>query len=278
MPLSEARLLFNALDFFGVGPDMHAVTDFTVAGDIPIRVYQPVAAADCHSNIVFFHGGGWVLGNIGTHDSMCRLLAATAGSCVVSVDYRCAPEHRYPSALQDCFAATKIVAQQPDQIGLHHKPVVVAGDSAGGNLACAVSMMAKAIANLVIVGQVLIYPVVATDFETPSYNQFAQDHGLTREVMQWFWQQYLGDQQPDELADLLLADSFTGLPPTHIVTAEYDVLRSECEQLASRLSDDGVIVSTRQYDGMLHGFMHFLKAFDTGASAIADVGAVIRNF
>lgn len=277
MPLADARLIFDNLEAFGEGPQLQSVADFTTDTGLPIRVYQPSDPESSTATVVYFHGGGWVLGNIQSHDSVCRTLAAESQCSVVSVEYRCAPEHRYPTALHDCLDATKFVAERPTDIGLTDRPIVIAGDSAGGNLACGVSMMART-TTLSLAGQVLIYPVVATDFNTGSYRQYGEDHGLTREVMQWFWSQYLGEQSPDGLADLLKADSFANLPATHIITAECDVLRSEGEQLVQRLRDDGVVVSFKQYDGMLHGFVHFLKVFDAGREAIADIGAVVRSF
>ena len=277
MPVDEARLIFNSLDLFGEGPALNSVVDFTTDVGVPVRVYQPDEALDSLATVMYFHGGGWVLGNIQSHDSVCRSLAAASQCNVVSVEYRCAPEHRYPTAVHDCFDVTTLVADHPADFGLTFRPIIVAGDSAGGNLACAVSMMAQG-TSLKIAGQVLVYPVVATDFTTESYRLFGEGHGLTADVMKWFWDHYLGDQQPDGLCDLMMANSLAHLPPTHIVTAECDVLRSEGEQLAQRLRNEGVAVSTKQYDGMLHGFVHFLKAFDSGREALVDIGAVIRTF
>ena len=275
MPLNEARDTFNSIDAFGDGPDLHRVDD-RVADTVPVRVYRPAAAAG-GTTVVYFHGGGWVLGNVQSHDAVCRNLASHTGFSVVSVDYRCAPEHRYPVALDDSFTATRFVSKYGDELGVDSTNIILSGDSAGGNLACAVSLKARG-TDLEIKGQVLLYPVVSPCFTTESYNQFANDHGLTRATMMWFWEQYLGNQKPDRLADLLLNQSFADLPSTHLVVAEYDVLRSECETLAERLKADGVSLTRKQYDGMLHGFVHFAGAFDDGRQAIRDIAEVMKNF
>lgn len=275
MPLDEARATFNKIEAFGVGPELHRIQDATADG-IPVRIYQPEAEV-AQTTVMYFHGGGWVLGNVQTHDAMCRTIAAETGFSVVSVDYRCAPEHRYPAAMDDSFAATQFVASSGDKLGVDSTNIILAGDSAGGNLAAAVAIRAGQ-ADFSIKGQVLLYPVVSPTFTTDSYNQLANDHGLTRATMMWFWDQYLGKKTPDSLADLLLNDSFAGLPSTHVVIAEYDVLRSECETLVERLKADGVPTTSRQYDGMLHGFVHFSEAFDDGRSAIRDVASVMKNF
>lgn len=277
MPLQEARDTFDHLGVFGEGPDMFRVADRQTGHGVPLRVYQPLEQA-AQITVVYFHGGGWVLGNIETHDTLCRRLAATARVNVVSVDYRCAPDHPCPAALEDCLEATRMVCEQAQTLGLPHGHVMVAGDSAGGNLACGVAMKCRDAA-VRLAGQILIYPVVSPRFDTPSYQDLYDGFGLTRQTMMWFWEQYLQGEAAGPYVDLLSAETdHTDLPPAAVLIAEYDVLRSECETLAQTLVDAGNKVTSRTYAGLLHGFAHFSDAFPSGSAAIADASAAIHQF
>lgn len=284
---TESRELFaQQVEMFGAGADMHLVSNRITENGVPIRIYYP-SDSDLLPVCMYFHGGGFVLGNLETHDSLCRNLAHESGCVVVAVDYRLAPENRYPSALDDCYEATEFVVSHASELNVDANRVVVAGDSAGGNLAATVSLRARdrtgaahevAVPAPTIRGQVLIYPVIENDFSTDSYTDYAEGFGLSRDVMKWFWAQYLGEQTADSFAAPIQSQSLSELPSAHILTAEYDVLRSEGERYSLALSDAGVPTTLRQYDGMLHGFVHFSGLFETGKMATADLGKVIREF
>lgn len=272
----EAREVFDGFgELFGEGPEIHRVEDRTIDGNVRVRVF-----ADSESDapaVMYFHGGGWVLGNVNTHDPLCRRLAKHSGCVIVSVDYGLSPESRFPGPLDDCFRATKFVAENAADFGAKPGKLAVAGDSAGGNLAVTVAMRAQREGGPNIDLQVLIYPVIEPNFETNSYQQFAEGHGLTLDSMKWFWENYLGDQSATELAAPSKAASLSGLPPAFVLTAEYDVLRDEGEAFAKRLEQSGVPTTLRRYDGNLHGFIHFAGAFDDGLKATEDVAAFLRS-
>ena len=276
---SVSRTMFNGLTaFFGERPDLHDVRDQTIAGHIPVRCYHP-SSGSALPVIMYFHGGGWVLGNIETHDTLCRQLALASGCAVISVDYRLAPEHPFPAAFDDCYEATQYVSKHAGELGLDPNRIVVAGDSAGGNLAAAVTLKARDKGTPNIHSQYLIYPVLEANFDTASYKDFATDHGLTRQTMQFFWNQYVQKEadRSNPYAAPLRADHLHGLPFTQIITAECDVLRDEGEQFATLLKKAGVEVELIRYEGMLHGFMHFAAAFDDGQRAIDQLGQAIKR-
>lgn len=276
LPLDEARSVFDGLtDAFGVGPELERVEDVVTPDSTSLRLYQK--SADTVAPVVmFFHGGGFVLGSIESHDVLCRRLAFESGLTVVSVNYRLAPEHVFPAAFDDCYRATEFVVGNATELRVDGTRVVVAGDSAGGGLAAAVSLKASEIGQLSIRGQVLIYPVLDTNFKTQSYSEYSTDFGLTRGTMMWFWNCYLtGNKQNDSVdaepyAAVLKADCFKALPETYIQLAEYDVLQDEGREFAKRLKSDGVSVTVQQFDGMLHGFVHFSEPFDDSKLAIRD--------
>ena len=226
------------------------------AGSIGVRIYRPATEPDQQLNlIVFFHGGGWVIGDLDSHDGLCRQLAVAAHAVVVSVDYRRAPESRFPAAVDDCLEALVWASGRRAEWQVDGA-VCVAGDSAGGNLAAVVALRARNRADAPIDYQVLFYPVTDCNLDTESYLQFAEGFGLTRDTMRWFWQQYLGDHDwTDPEASPLRAESLDGLPPAYLVTAEYDTLRDEGEAYADRLAAAGVRVARECVPGMLHGFM-----------------------
>jgi acetyl esterase len=229
--------------------------------EIPVRIFtskkglpQPV--------VVFFHGGGWVTGTLDTHDPYCRALAIEAGAVVVSVDYRLAPEHKFPAGLEDCLAATDWVLSHAGELGGDPARVLVSGDSAGGTLATVVALQLQDKQRLA--GQILLYPATAYyDPPTASYIENAVGYGLTRAGMSWFWDQYINDRS--ETTDFrvapLLAPSLSGLPPAFLVTAEYDVLRDEGMAYAKRLAEAGVAVAHVHAKDMNHGFAASPNAF-----------------
>jgi acetyl esterase len=205
---------------------------------------------------VFLHGGGWVLCSLDTHDQTCRALTRDAGTITVSVDYRLAPDGRFPAAAEDAYAATTWAAEHAGELGGDPRRLAVAGDSAGGNLAAAAALMARDRGGPALAFQLLVYPVLDHRRVTPSHRENAEGFFLTGVHMRWYWEQYLG---PDgdgahPYASPGLAGDLAGLPPAHIVTAECDPLRDEGEDYARRLRDAGVPVEVVRYDGMFHGF------------------------
>ena len=273
----EGRKIFNDFgELFGEGPDLDRVEDHKLTGDVSVRLYS-TGSDTAQPAVMYFHGGGWVLGNIQTHDSLCRRLAKSSGCTVISVDYALAPENPFPKPLDDCYSATESIVNRATELNIDPARIAVAGDSAGGNLAAAVSIRARDRSGPPIMLQVLLYPVIAPEFHTESYQQFATNHGLTLAGMKWFWEQYLGEQDLDPLAVVSRTASFEGLPPAHVVTVEYDVLRDEGESYARRLAAAGVSTTTKRYDGNLHGFMHFAGMFDDGLAATEDVALILKS-
>ncbi len=247
-------------------------------GTIPIRIYNPKPSAPPLAVEVYFHGGGWVVGDLDSHDAVCRAIANRAGCIVVSVDYRLAPEAPFPAALEDAYAATRWVVDHAAEIGADPGRLAVGGDSAGGNLAAAVCLLARERGGPAIALQILVYPVTDGGCATGSYDEFARDFSLERADMLWYWDQYLGDQdrlQP--LASPLRATDLSGLPPALIITAGYDPLRDEGEAYAQRLRDAGVPTTLTRYDGVIHGFLGMLGVVDESQQAIEQVAHALRT-
>lgn len=276
----RGRAAFSSFgDLFGTGPQDLTTREIRIADRCHARLYRPAPTEDLVLPIViYFHGGGWVLGNLDTHDALCRHIASAAGCALLSVDYRLAPEHPYPAALHDGFDALMHVVQHAREYRVDKDRILVAGDSAGGNLAAALALKARDESDLTLLGQILVYPVIDPGCDTESYLQFAEGYGLRRSDMQWFWKQYLGDSQLTPYAAPLLAESYDRLPPAYVVTAECDVLRDEGERYAERLRVAGVATTLRRHDGMLHGFVHFAGAFDRSQVAVAEIASEIKRF
>jgi acetyl esterase len=274
----EGRELFSSLtDLFGDAPQVAGVEDRFVHDDLAVRIYSPSGDGPFPA-IVYFHGGGWVMGDLDTHDALCRRLSIAAESVVVSVGYRRPPEVTFPAPLEDCYAATQFVAEQSESLHVDPAQITIAGDSAGGNLAAAVAMMARDRNGPEIRFQLLIYPVLNHQCDSASYTEFADGRfGLSKAAMQWFWKLYLGDTGDgnSQLVAPLLADDLQGLPATHVITAEYDVLRDEGEAYVARLQAAGVPVTHQRYDGMIHGFVHFAGLFDVARKAMDDIAVAI---
>ncbi len=248
-------------------------------GELPIRIYTPEGSAPFPA-VVYFHGGGWVICNLDTHDGTCRDLTNLSGAKVISVDYRLAPDAKYPAAAEDCYAATEWVAEHAAELGVDGTRLAVAGDSAGGNLAAVVSLMARDRGGPPLAFQLLIYPVTDRNYETASY----AEHGgaemlLPKADMAWFWDHYLSAdedaQQP--YAAPLQADDLTGLPSALVITAKYDVLRDEGEAYARRLQESGVPTTLSRYDGVFHGFFGMRLMIDKAAQAQEEAGAALRD-
>jgi acetyl esterase len=236
--------------------------------EIPIRVYEP-GTGDPRPAFVYFHGGGWVVGNLETHDELCRVLCRETGAVVVSVDYRLAPEHPFPAPIEDCYAALSWVAGGHGGLGTDGR-LVVGGDSAGGNLAAVAALLARDRGAPAVDHQVLIYPATAADFSRGSYRENGEGYGLTRAEMRWFRDRYLGTPYdvhdrnpyawPEEAADL------SGVAPATVVTAEYDPLRDDGTRYAERLTAAGVDARLENYDGVIHGFVGMLQEPDLPAA------------
>jgi acetyl esterase len=229
--------------------------------------------------LVFFHGGGWVVCNIDTHDTLCRSLANAARYIVVSVDYRLAPEHKFPAAVEDCLAATTWVRQAAGEIGVDPDHVVVGGDSAGGNLATVVSLLLRDAGQPLPRFQVLIYPVTDVCLETESYKANGEGYNLTRSMMQWFFDCYLNSAEDaaDWRVSPLRARDLRGLPPALVITAEFDPLRDEGEAYAARLEEAGVPVTLTRYDGMIHPFIRRIHRFDQARAAFNQIVAALKQ-
>ncbi len=250
--------------------------------EIPVRIYWPASATGSDSpkaGFVFFHGGGWVLGNLDAYDHLCHSLA-NAGDCVVvSVDYRLAPEHRFPAAAEDCYDATVWTAQHADELGIDSSRIAVGGDSAGGNLAAVVSLMDRDRATSHVAYQVLIYPITDANLKTPSYIENGEGYFLTTERMAWFWELYLSDasEASNPYAAPLQAETLAGLPSAYVMTAEFDPLLSEGDAYADRLEAAGVAVDRELYDGQIHGFVRRIDLYDRATIAINRIGGLIRS-
>lgn len=241
-------------------PPIHKVEDRSIqssGGNIPIRIYRPSDEVDLPV-LMWFHGGGWVLGDLDGGNLNCRKFANEANCVVVSVDYRLAPETVFPGAVDDCLAATAWVAASSSELGIDPARIAVAGDSAGGNLAACVAYKART-EGPALVAQILVYPVIDADFNRPSYLDNAEGKLLTRSDMIWFWDCYVPDvaQRIDPAVAPIHATDLSGLPPAHIITAEFDPLRDEGEAYGAALTAAGVPTKTIRYDGMIHGFFNF---------------------
>ncbi|MCC7368427.1 MAG: alpha/beta hydrolase [Chloroflexi bacterium] len=257
---------------FGIPPiPVAKVEDRAVpgpAGEIPIQIYTPEAAGPLPV-LVYYHGGGWVSGCIETHENACRALANLTPCVVVSVEYRRAPETKFPGPLEDCYAATSWVSEHASEIGADAARLAVGGDSAGGNLAAAVALLARERGGPTVAYQLLIYPVTDCNFETVSYREAAEGYGLTQDSMRYFWEMYTPDEADaaNPLASVLRAD-LSGLPPAHLLTAEYDPLRDEGDAYAAKLKAAGVEVDHVTYPGQIHGFFNVGTMMKTGEVAV----------
>jgi acetyl esterase len=247
-------------------------------GDIPARLFAPGAGPGLPV-LVYFHGGGWVLGDLDTHDGTCRTLAKLIDGIVISVDYRLAPEHKFPTPLDDCFAAALWAVENAAAIGGDPRRVAVGGDSAGGNLSACVALRARDEGKPRLVHQLLVYPVTDNRFETASYRDNAEGYFLTRSDMEWFWNHYL-DKPADganPYASPLRSTDLRGLPSATIITAEYDPLRDEGEAYGKKLKDAGVPVEVKRYDGVIHGFFSMGDVLAKGQVAMRHAADALKK-
>ena len=276
------RQMFEQLDEARVeGEPVAEVAERTIpgpAGDLTVRIYTPFGNGP-FPVLTYFHGGGFVLCSLDSHDSICRVLTNAAHCTVVSVDYRLAPEAKFPSGPEDCFAATRWVAENANEIGADSGRLAIAGDSAGGALAAAVALMARDRGGPELVHQLLLCPVTNHAFDTASYRENANGYQLTGEMMRWFWGHYLETEADGRnfLASPLRAPEVSGLPPATVITAEFDPLRDEGEAYAARLDAAGVPTQLVRYDGMVHDFVLMGDAVDRAKEAVALVGRALRD-
>ncbi|MCJ7439212.1 MAG: alpha/beta hydrolase [Acidimicrobiia bacterium] len=264
---TESREIQRNMPRPPVVDEVASVEDRTIPGpadEIPVRIYRPATPATAGTDapgVVFFHGGGWTICDLDTHDGACRRLANSVGAVVVSVDYRLAPEHKYPAAADDAYAATAWVADHASELGVDPARLAVAGDSAGGNLAAVVALMARDQDGPALAFQLLVYPVIdssAARNDRPSRSENAVGYFLTLSQMEWYRAQYLPEEAAgeDPRASPHLAESLVGLPPACIVTAEMDLLRDEGEHYGRAMEAAGVDVTISRTPGMFHGFFN----------------------
>jgi len=252
-------------------------------GEVSVRIVRPENSKGVLPVVIYFHGGGWVLGDAETHDRLVREIASGAGAAVVFVEYTRSPEARYPIAIEEAFAVTQWVAVNGSTLNVDSSRLAVVGDSVGGNMAIAVTMLAKERGGPKIDFQVLFYPVTDSNFETPSYDQFAEGHFLTREAMKWFWDHYAPDPAVREktTASPLRAsiDQLRGLPSALVITGECDVLRDEGEAYARKLIQADVYVTATRYLGTIHDFVMLNALADTPAArgALAQANLMLRK-
>jgi acetyl esterase len=249
------------------------------AGPIPARLYAATHAPDPRPLLVYYHGGGWVVGGLDTHEVVCRFLAREARVQVLSVDYRLAPEHRFPSAVEDALAAFRIATQEAAALGADPARIAVSGDSAGGNLAAVVSQLAaQGGTDTPPAFQLLFYPVTDLSKKHASYRTFADGFFLTERTMDWYRKHYLAheDEAFDPRASPLLSKDLTALPPAHIVTAGFDPLRDEGEAYAARLREAGVPVTLRRHPGQIHGFCNVSAVARSARAALVEAAAALR--
>jgi acetyl esterase len=285
LSVAEARAQFNAgaerrIALAGPAQEIVRVEDRFIPGrerSTPIRVYWPSNDRNLPA-LVYFHGGGFVLGGLDTVDRTCRALANAAQCIVVSVDYGLAPEHKFPKPAEEAYQAVKYVASHEHQLGTDPNRIAIGGDSAGGNLAAVVALMSRDRGGPRITFQLLIYPMTDYDDDRPSLHE---NDGILISVqgIRWFWTNYLDREEDGQnpYVSPLKAKSFSGLPPAMVISAEFDPLRDQGEAYAQKLAEAGVPVSLKRYDGAPHAFFHWSGATDAGKAAVADATDALRN-
>ncbi len=282
MSAVDARAWFNSFRRPFEVP-IGAVEDRSIpgpGGDIPVRTFTPVdAGAGALPVLVYYHGGGWVVGDLDSHDTVCRSLANASGCKVVSVDYRMAPEDPWPASPEDCFAAVEWVVANAAALGVDANRLAVGGDSAGGNLAAAVTLRARAANGPHIAFQLLIYPAVDATMSLPSIESNGSGYFLEKVGMEWFYGHYLPEGADAKNPDVspLFADDLAGLPPAYVITAEYDPLRDEGRAYAEKLEAAGVAVEYVNYSTMIHGFFGFQALVNASGEAIRVTGEALAK-
>jgi acetyl esterase len=265
-------------------PELKSVQPLAIpspSGSIPARVYTPMKLRQANGLapcLVFFHGGGWVIGDLDSHDVVCRKLADEGQLIVISVDYRLAPEHKFPAAIDDAIAATKWIAANATSLGIDASRLTVGGDSAGGNLAAVIAISARDGDGPAIAGQVLIYPAIDFAMTHPSHSEPETSILLTHSVIRWFRDHYLNAAADvhDWRASPARAETLVGLPPAYVLTAGADPLRDEGDEYAARLKEAGVTVTHRTFPGQFHGFFTMGKLLQPANIAASEIGAWLR--
>jgi acetyl esterase len=273
---ADARAIVGAMERVApAGPELRRIEVQSVptpAGNVPVRIYHAVERP--RGLIVFFAGGGWVLGNLDTSDAFLRRFALQTQCCIVTVEYRHAPEHRFPAAVIDASHAVAWAARSCEALTGVRLPLIVAGESAGGNLAAVTAILARDAGTPNIAGQLLLYPVTDAAFDTPSYRDNAEGYFLTRDTMRWFWSHYVPalEQRSDFRAAPLRASNLGGLPPALVQTAEFDPLRDEGEAYAQRMMQEGTPVTVQRRAGIIHSYTGMTE-FSPGARAAIEDAA-----
>ncbi len=283
LPVPEARRLYCERMELLAPPAiaMEEVVDRLIDGpvrQIPVRLYVPTGVARGEGLLVYYHGGGWVIGDLETHDRVCRRLAAEAHCRVLAVDYRLAPEHRFPAAVEDAVAAFRWAVSAADGLGVDRRRIAVGGDSAGGNLAAVVAQRARG-EEARPCFQLLIYPVTDLRLNTRSHELFADGFMLTRALMEWFREHYLGDTGDvnDPAVSPLLCEDLAGLPPALVATAGFDPLRDEGRAYAAKLREARVAAKHRCYGDLIHGFFSMSGAIPAASLAARDIARELRR-
>jgi acetyl esterase len=281
LPVPEARANFEALfESLGPGEAVADARDLQIpvkGGSIPARLYRP-AGEGRFPVVVYYHGGGWLLGSVTAYDIVCRALANASGAVIVSVGYRLAPEHKYPTAVEDAYAAARWVAENASDLGGDRHRIAVAGDSAGGNLAAVVALQARELTQPRLGLQLLVYPVTTCDLDL-GFDMSYEGYFLYRDELQWHQDNYLAspEQGRDWRVSPLDAPEHSGLPPAFVITAECDPLHRQGELYAETLRAADVAVEHREYPGMIHGFFGLDTVFDQAAEAMRDAGRAVRK-
>ncbi len=279
---AEARASHNARASVLGAPhvELHDVRDMEIpglAGNIPVRLYRPSARVD--ACLIFYHGGGHVVGSLDSYDTLCRQLADQSGIAVASVDYRLAPEHRFPAAVDDAFSAWEWFTNHADELGFAAPRLQLGGDSAGGNLAAVTAILARDRGMLCAAHQLLVYPATAAYPDTPSHFEFDTDHILTRRLILWFHEHYLRyEDHFDSRWAPILNEDLEGLPPATVILAECDPLRDEGIDYASRLARAGNDTTLRVYPGMTHPFFSWSGKVDAARAAVSFAAAQMRDY
>ena len=276
----QLRLMVTLMD--EPAPALPRVEDIRIPGpdgEIPARVYAPSAGGAPLPAVAYFHGGGWVQGDLETHHGLCARLAKHADVLVVAVDYRLAPEHKFPAAVEDCLVAYRWLRARGRDVGADPALVAVAGDSAGGNLAAVVSQLAASSGTPVPTCQALVYPALDFSLETDSHRDLVDGHVIPRDRILWYMEQYLRSDadKADRRASPLRAPSLAGQPPTLIVTAGFDPLRDEGRAYGDRLREAGVDVAYREYPGQIHAFVSLTKAIPQGMACTLEIAEYLRR-
>jgi acetyl esterase len=275
----------QSYELMGPAETMGSIEDLHVprpGGEVPVRAYTPAAplaeGQRLRPALLYLHGGGFIEGSLDSHDRLSRALSNGSGAVVVAVDYRLAPEHPFPSALEDCWTALSWLANHAGSLGADASRLAIAGDSAGGTLAAGLALRAGAAGGPPVALQVLLYPATDAAMDTPSYRELSDGWGLTREAMERSWRMYLdGHPAEDPAASPLRAEDLGAAPPALVLTCEYDLLRDDGQRYAERLREAGVPVREMQVEGMIHGYLRWRGVIDAAQGHLAEVCDAIRQ-